>query len=284
MPFQCTPSDPAAGAVYELSMTDSDHSDAPGSSDTPGPPDAAGTPFTVALTRETLRSGQIRDLVQQHEPSFKALGDDELAASRAAMFPPTGTPTGDVWLFGYGSLIWNPAIEFAEKRNATVRGLHRRFCLRTELGRGTPDLPGLVLGLDRGGQCRGVAFRIPREIAEAELEIVWRREMVTHAYRPRWLKATTDEGPITVIGFVINRDHARYCGQLPDDEAAETIARACGFLGPCCEYLFNTVEHLRELGMPDAGLERLARRVVAKRAADRSISGDAGLDAAGENA
>ncbi|MDF1792364.1 MAG: gamma-glutamylcyclotransferase [Thalassobaculaceae bacterium] len=252
--------------------------------DDPGRPDTTGTPFTVALTRDTLRSGKIRDLVQKHEPTFKALSDEELAASRAAMFPATGRPESDVWLFGYGSLIWNPAIEFAEKRTATVHGLHRRFCLRTRLGRGTPEQPGLVLGLDRGGRCRGVAFRIPRDIAEAELDIVWRREMVTYAYRPRWLKAATDQGPIRVIGFVINRTHDRYCGQLPEDEAAETIARACGFLGPCCEYLFNTVEHLRELGMPDAGLERLARRVIAKRAADAASALDAGLDAGGETA
>jgi len=231
----------------------------------PGTPTAP--PATVALTRDALRSGRIRELVQQHGPSFKALSDAELAASRASMFAETGAPTDDVWLFGYGSLIWNPAIEFAEKRCATVRGLHRKFCLRTHLGRGTPEQPGLVLGLDQGGCCRGVVFRIPKDIAETELDIVWRREMVTLAYRPRWLKAETAEGTVEAIGFVINRSHDRYCGGLPEDEVAETIARAYGFLGPCCEYLFNTVEHLRDLDMPDAGLERLARRVTAKRAA-----------------
>jgi cation transport protein ChaC len=239
----------------------------------------------VALTRETLRSGQIRDLLNKHDPNFRTLSDAELAASRAAMFPATGKPESDVWLFGYGSLIWNPAIEFAEQRCATVRGLHRRFCLRTELGRGTPELPGLVLGLDRGGVCRGVAFRIPRESVEAELDIVWRREMVTHAYKPRWLKAQTDQGPIDVLGFVINRSGERYCGQLPEDESAHIIARACGFLGPCCEYLFNTVAHLRELGMPDAGLERLARKVAAKQtAAANARPPDAGLDATDRSA
>lgn len=232
----------------------------------PGTSDTSDAPFTVPLTRDNLRSGRIRELVRQHDASFTPLTDEQLAESQASMFPPTGKPEGDVWLFGYGSLIWNPAIEFAEKRCATVRGLHRRFCLRTLLGRGTPERPGLVLGLDRGGCCRGVAFRIPKDIAETELEIVWRREMVTYAYRPRWLKAETDQGEIDVIGFVINRDHDRYCGQLPEDEVAETIAKASGFLGPCCEYLFNTVDHLRELGMPDSGLERLAEQVAKKQA------------------
>lgn len=252
MLFPTDPCESRRGSVYLTSMANSP---------------AAETPATVALTRDTLRSGELREVLRRHDPDLKTLSDEELAASRASMFPPSGRPDRDVWLFGYGSLIWNPAIEFAERRRATIHGLHRRFCLRTELGRGTPDLPGLVLGLDRGGQCRGVAFRIPKDVAETELEIVWRREMVTHAYRPRWLKAVTDQGPIDTIGFVINRVHHRYCGQLPEDEAADTIARAGGFLGPCRDYLFNTVDHLRELGMPDAGLERLARRVAAKRAA-----------------
>ena len=251
-------------------------------------PDTAvsALPETVSLTRESLQSGQLREVLAKHGASVKQLTDEELAASQASMFPETGKPEDDVWLFGYGSLIWNPAIEYAEQRCTTVRGLHRRFCLRTELGRGTPDRPGLVLGLDRGGVCRGVAFRIPKEKAQTELEIVWRREMVTHAYRPRWLKAQTDQGPITVLGFVINRSNERYCGQLPEDEVAETIATACGFLGPCCEYLFNTVAHLQELGMPDAGLERLARKVAAKQAAAKQAAAtqDAALDAARQTA
>lgn len=269
MPFRADPSASRPDVVYLSSMPDTS---------------AADTPATVPLTRESLRSGELRKVLEQHRTDFKTLSDEELAASRASMFPPSGRPESDVWLFGYGSLIWNPAIEFAEKRNATVRGLHRRFCLRTELGRGTPELPGLVLGLDRGGQCRGVAFRIPKDIAATELDIVWRREMVTYAYRPRWLKATTEAGPIDVIGFVINRTHDRYCGRLPEDEAATTIARACGFLGPCCEYLFNTVAHLRDLGMPDAGLERLARQVAVKQGDATGASTEAGLDARAENA
>jgi cation transport protein ChaC len=211
-------------------------------------------PVQVELTRDNIRSGAIREILHKHAVSFTPLSDEELHASRASMFPPRGKPDGDVWLFGYGSLIWNPAIEFAEKRCATVRGVHRKFCLRTELGRGTPETPGLVLGLDRGGCCRGVAFRIPHAHAESELDIVWKREMVTSAYTPRWLKAETPEGRVDAIGFVINRAHDRYCGEMADDDVAATIAAAHGFLGPCRDYLFNTVEHLRELGMPDAGL------------------------------
>ncbi|HEY9569316.1 MAG TPA: gamma-glutamylcyclotransferase [Thalassobaculum sp.] len=215
----------------------------------------------IPLTRENIRSGRIREWVAKHDVSFQPLSDDELRRTRAAMFPPTGRPEGSVWLFGYGSLIWNPAFDYAEKRPATVHGLHRRFCLQTHLGRGSRERPGLVLALDRGGSCRGVVFRIAPENVESELDIVWRREMISHSYRPTWVTAQTSDGPVRAIGFAINRSHERYTGALPEETVAETIAHAAGFLGPCCDYLFNTVEHLDELGMPDAGLTRLARRV-----------------------
>ena len=204
-------------------------------------------------------------MIEKHHPNFKRLSDEELEASRRSMFE-GGEPSEDVWLFGYGSLIWNPTIEFEESKPVTVRGYHRRFCLRTEMGRGSPDCPGLVLGLDLGGVCRGLAFRIARDKVEHELDIVWRREMISKAYQPRWLCATSDSGPLKVIGFVMNRRDQRYAGKLSDAEAADSIARAEGFLGPCRDYLYNTVDHLNELGIPDAGLSRLVDRVNEVRA------------------
>ena len=223
----------------------------------------------IPLTRENLRSGVIRDWIKQQDPTFVPMTEDEVIASRHALFGGKA-PTEDVWLFGYGSLIWNPTIEFEEKRCGTVFGVHRRFCLETRLGRGTPDCPGLTLGLDRGGSCRGLVFRIPGRAAEEELDLVWRREMISNAYRPAWLKVRTAEGPVMAVGFVINRNHQRYCGDRCDDEIANTIAKAQGFLGPCCEYLFNTVEHLAELKIPDAGLTRLAAKVARVQAASAS--------------
>ncbi len=210
-------------------------------------------------------SGDIRALVKQHDPSLHVLSDDELFASLHGTIGQR--PAGeDIWLFGYGSLIWNPTIAFVEKRSGTIYGYHRRFCLRTRLGRGTPERPGVVLGLDRGGCCRGVAFRIKRSDAEKELELVWRREMLSNAYVPRWLSMQTEEGPVTAVGFVMNRDHDRYCGALEEDELAGIIDEATGFLGPCSDYLFNTVDHLKELGIPDSGLQRLKDKVLARRA------------------
>jgi cation transport protein ChaC len=125
-----------------------------------------------------------------------------------------------------------------------------------------------VLGLERGGSCRGVAYRVAPEAAREELEIVWRREMVSGAYVPRWLTAHAKEGPVRAIGFVINHAHERYARYLPDDRVAEVIATAHGRLGPCADYLVNTVDHLAELGIHDAPLERLRARVVALRRGD----------------
>jgi cation transport protein ChaC len=177
---------------------------------------------------------------------------------------PPGQP---IWVFGYGSLIWNPAFHFAERRVARLRGYRRSFCLWTHLGRGTPDKPGLMLGLDRGGSCRGVVYRISDDHVDSELDILWRREMIGGAYAPRWLRAETPEGAVESIVFTMNRKHDRYAGRLSERQVADVLATATGRLGACAEYLMNTVEHLDQLGMTDTYLQRL-REAVAKRLPD----------------
>mgnify|MGYP000403613290 CR=1 FL=1 len=168
---------------------------------------------------------------------------------------------GDVWVFGYGSLIWNPAFHFDERRQGRIHGWHRRFCLETPLGRGSPDCPGLVLGLDRGGSCQGVAFRIREAEAAHELDIVFKRELVSDAYRAQLVTVHGDGGPTRAVTFTMNRQSPRYCGHLDLEKAAAMIAEAEGWLGPCSDYLFNTAEHLKELGLKDHGLFRLEKRV-----------------------
>lgn len=116
-------------------------------------------------------------------------------------------PNSDVWLFAYGSLIWNPIFRFIEHRVGTVYGWHRHFCLWTPLGRGTPDNPGLVLGLDRGGSCRGVVYRIAATDVLPELLLLWRREMVVGSYIPRWVKVFDGTQGFEVIAFVVNRKY-----------------------------------------------------------------------------
>lgn len=177
---------------------------------------------------------------------------------------PAGQP---VWVFGYGSLIWNPAFHFVEQRPALLRGYHRRFCFWTPLGRGTPDCPGLMLALERGGQCQGVAFRIAEEAVESETDILWMREMLSGVYRPRWVRLQSGAGVFSAIVFVINRHHPLYAGRLPLETAADHIARAEGRMGPCRDYLRRTVEHLEALGIPDRQMGRLLRLVDARRAA-----------------
>ena len=188
------------------------------------------------LTREQLRDDVIRRMILQGSPSTHVLSDAELAASRQATLA-AGPPGADVWVFGYGSLIWNPAFHFVDQRVGTVYGYHRRFCLWVPLGRGSPDAPGLMLGLEPGGSCRGMAFRIAPEAVEAELDIVWRREMVTYAYRPHWVRVHTADGIVAAIAFTINRRHERYAGRLADAEVVRVVATAQGALGRSSDYL-----------------------------------------------
>lgn len=220
----------------------------------------------IALTRETILNGTMRRWLAAADPSLRIKSEAEHRASIAATLAKCPGERGDVWLFAYGSLIWNPTIHSIERRRAEVRGYHRRFCLWTHLGRGTMDFPGLMLGLERGGSCSGVAFRIAEAEAEHELLLVWHREMLTGAYEPRWVKASTPEGPVHAIAFGINIGHSRYAGKLPEDRVAAVIASAEGALGSCCHYLFSTIQHLREFGIRDRRLERIAHRVEELRA------------------
>jgi cation transport protein ChaC len=229
----------------------------------PGDPPSDDQGCTHKLTRETVMNGELRRLIERLDPSVPIVPDAEHCASVAKILARHPEGGGDVWLFAYGSLIWNPMIHFIGKRIATVHGYHRSFCLWTHLGRGSVETPGLILGLDRGGACRGVAYRIAASIAHAELELLWRREMVTGSYCPRWVRMVTREGgPGWAIAFLINRAHPRYAGQVPEDRIVESIARARGALGPCAAYLFDTADHLRALGIGDQRLFRLRNRVA----------------------
>jgi glutathione-specific gamma-glutamylcyclotransferase len=218
----------------------------------------------MALTREQIRDGWVQQLVADADHPVRALSQEELEQSRAEVM--AGHPQGqDVALFGYGSLIWNPAFHYARREVARIYGHHRSFCLWTSLGRGTAARPGLMLGLDTGGSCRGVLYTIAADAIASELEIVWRREMVTAAYRPCWVVAHTAGGPRRAIAFLINHAHERYAGRLDEATVAAAIASACGPLGACADYLFETTAHLDELGIVDRSLRRLRRVVRAMR-------------------
>ena len=222
---------------------------------------AAALPETLSLTRETILSGALRRAAAE-VPGMILADEAELAASIAATLA-CGPGSGDVWVFGYGSLLWNPVFTHAEHRTGRVAGWHRRFCLWTRLGRGCPEQPGLTLALARGGSCCGVAFRIPAAAVELELGLLWRREMLSGAYVPRWVTAATAAGPVRAIAFTINPADPRYAGSLDQAEIARIIACATGRIGPCSEYLFKTAAALQNFGIPDARLDQLCRRVAA---------------------
>ncbi len=226
--------------------------------------------MTNKLNRESIRGGQVYRMLkeQQHVTNIRPLTDAERAASLSKFFDIS--PERDMWVFGYGSLIWNPAIHYSESRTARVWGYHRSFCLRTPLGRGTPENPGLVLGLDKGGSCNGVAFKLPAGREKDELSVVWDREMALDSYSAVWVRAMTPDGPVNAVTFVMNRETERYVGRLPEDSIVDHLATAEGYLGTCAEYLENTVTHMREAGIHDRQLFRLQRLVRARLDAAKS--------------
>ena len=168
---------------------------------------------------------------------------------------------GNLWVFGYGSLISNPIIAHNHCLTARIHGYHRRFCLWTKIGRGTPEFPGLVLSLDYGGSCVGVAYRLEPETAIAELDLLWRREMLTLAYNARWLHLHTPEGVKRGLGFVANPESPAYAPPMPFEDTVNTVAGAIGFNGRCYDYLFDTLAGIKEHGIHDAAMEKLANAV-----------------------
>ena len=171
-----------------------------------------------------------------------------------------------MWVFGYGSLLWNPGFEVAEQVVATLPGYARSFCMRSIHHRGTEDHPGLVLALDEepSHACEGVALAV-RAGQEAEtLAYLRERELISSAYLERELAVDLIDGRrIEAVVYVINPDHVQYCGGLSLEEQAQIISNAVGGMGPNTEYLYNTAQHLTEIGLHDPDLEWLSQRVRA---------------------
>ncbi|HZD24757.1 MAG TPA: gamma-glutamylcyclotransferase [Alphaproteobacteria bacterium] len=210
------------------------------------------------LTREDFTEERIAALERELSASGAMifLDPDVREASRREIL--ARQPEGeDLWVFGYGSLMWNPAVHCAETAPALLHGWHRQFCLWTPLGRGTPERPGLMLGLEPGGCCRGMALRLEAGLIESETAILWRREMLSGAYRPRWVSLTTRHGRVPAVTFTVNRAHPRYGGRVPQARAVQAIATAEGQLGRCRDYLHNMILHLDELGIADGPMHRL---------------------------
>lgn len=169
---------------------------------------------------------------------------------------------GDPWVFGYGSLMWRPGFAFAERAPALLSGFHRRFCVYSYYHRGTPQVPGLVLGLDLGGDCRGVAYRVARGDWPAVFAYLQERELVTDVYEPAQVRVQLDDGrQITALTYCVDRDHVQYAGQLSQDEQVRLIVQGEGNSGRNRDYLADMVAHLGEMGWDDAELTLLWRAV-----------------------
>lgn len=168
-----------------------------------------------------------------------------------------------LWLFGYGSLMWQVPAPVAERRRARLEGWHRSLCVWSALARGSPAEPGICLGLDRGGTCEGVALRIDGGDLRARLTPIWERELWTDIYRPVWLEAASEHGPLRAVAFVVERGSAQYAGGLSDDEIARHIARAHGAKGSCRDYLAQVVAGLADLGIDEPALRATLTRVDA---------------------
>lgn len=181
---------------------------------------------------------------------------DQSAAPRLEL-----VPGEEIWVFAYGSLMWNPGFPHLEVRRGRLYGFHRRFCIYSHVYRGTPERPGLVLGLDRGGSCEGLAFRVPAGEADEVLEYLYARELVTEVYIPRWVRIATPDGEVRAASFVVDRAHEQYTGELELEATAELIRRGVGISGPGIEYLRNTVHHMEALGLATGDLKRILQLI-----------------------
>ena len=169
-----------------------------------------------------------------------------------------------IWVFGYGSLLWNPGFEFVDKQVATLKGYHRSFCMRSIHHRGTDEAPGLVLALDAkaGASCDGLAFEVDGANVDQVLDYLRERELISSAYLEIVLPITLRDGRnVQAVTYVIDPDHVQYCGELSLQEQASIIATAVGGRGPNDEYLHSTANHLHELGISDDDLDWLSQRV-----------------------
>ena len=218
-------------------------------------------PDKPILTRDSLLNGELERLVHNQHSDLLRMSDEE----RSLLVERTVRELGeaDLWVFGYGSLIWNPAMKVEEELRCTISGYQKKFCFWTTLSRGSKENPGLMMGLLEGGECHGVAFKINSENVTTELDVLFRREMSHYIYLPTWVTAQCADTnqSFKALTFVVDVDNPRFANNLNHDRIIRTLATAEGPLGRNCDYLFQLVEKLQELGFEDADLLSLSESV-----------------------
>jgi len=209
------------------------------------------------LTRESLQSGHYLDNIEL--PAEFRWTQDRIDASLTDTLADRPDDGEDVWIFAYGSLMWNPLLDFDRRSVATLHGWHRSFCMRSIAGRGSPERPGRMLGLEAGGSTQGVALRLAAARRDEELGVVWRREMVGGSYRPTWAAVTLDDGTQTqAIAFVVDAGRRLFERDASIATVAPVIARAAGSFGSNADYVFRLEDALRDSGLRDVYIESLA--------------------------
>jgi cation transport protein ChaC len=163
----------------------------------------------------------------------------------------------DLWIFGYGSLIWRPDFDFSERRTGLIYGWHRALKMWSTINRGTPQRPGLVFGMLSGGSCQGMVFRIPRAQGQAVMRQLWLREMANAVYDPRWLPCRTGEGTVKALAFTLSRSSPNHTGELAPEDYRRIFNEAQGIYGSTQDYAQATFDELQRLGIHDRALQRL---------------------------
>ncbi len=175
------------------------------------------------------------------------------------------TRRNDFWVFGYGSLMWRPGFAHVETVRARLHGYRRSLCIYSHVHRGTPDRPGLVLGLDAGGSCLGMAFRVPGDMTEEVMLYLREREMSNNVYHEKSLRLRLADGrDVQAVTYVADRRHTQYAGALKAEDAAAIVTSAHGESGPNFDYVVNTLQHLRDMRVRDHALEFLGELLVRK--------------------
>jgi len=212
----------------------------------------------VKLTRKNISQGYLGETIKNIPGSDRVLSDQDLVRERRKIIPDKGIGE-DIYIFAYGSLLWNPTVEYEKQFFAKIFGFHRSFCMKTRLGRGSFKNPGLMLGLDKGGSCQGSAFKLKKNNAIKNIDILFRREMVTGAYKPKLLKTKLENGEVVLsLAFTVDKKHKNYFSKSTPKIKANLISKAHGFLGSCEEYLNNTLESLSELNITDKEMNSIS--------------------------
>jgi glutathione-specific gamma-glutamylcyclotransferase len=211
------------------------------------------------LTRQAIHSGEYFDHFESLPNLWTA---DRIESSLVETMKLRPAKTDDVWIFAYGSLMWNPMLHFDQRQVATLHGWHRSFCLRMDIGRASPGMPGRMLALESGGHTHGIALKLSPSTMEEELRLVWIREMVLGSYKPTWAPVTMGDGPEThAIVFVADTTREQYASDSCVTTVAPLVARAAGKFGSNAEYLFELQAALNECCLRDRYIEELAGEV-----------------------